>query len=369
MLNEPIAHLVWLQGRRAADDVEDYYEVARAGDKSVDGSDPFPVYASPSDAERHERAPKSEMLEIAVAAVLEADKEFRSNMPSDWEGDPLSDELDGLRRIVEALSDVPSPPAAVQEPVAVKAVAWRCKDFADGWILDASERSAREYQKKTGCVMQPLYAEPPAVSVVVDNISDEQLRHIADSKDTAACRSRIRSALSNSQSDPAPEIACPCTTFEQDEDCPVGQPSLLCSACGGKGIVPIETVVALAAEMLKVAEQVDELEDPFAAWESIELFNSHHNQMQKALCKIAGMVDDEDADLDDAISIANAALPVQDPPPPPEIAALRAENSNAHPANQIIGQIEELFPDWRSYRDLIDCIECTLHELRKGSRS
>lgn len=44
---KPVCHLVWLQGRRAADDVEDYYEVARPGDKCVDGSDPFPVYASP----------------------------------------------------------------------------------------------------------------------------------------------------------------------------------------------------------------------------------------------------------------------------------------------------------------------------------
>lgn len=43
---QPVAHLVWLQGRRAIDDVEDYYEVARPGDKSVDGSDPFPVYAA-----------------------------------------------------------------------------------------------------------------------------------------------------------------------------------------------------------------------------------------------------------------------------------------------------------------------------------
>ncbi len=69
-------------------------------------------------------------------------------------------------------------------------------------------------------------------------------------------------------------ISCPCTTFEQNEDCPVGQPSLLCSACEGKGVASIESVVALAAEMLKVAEQVDELEDPFAAWESIELLKS-----------------------------------------------------------------------------------------------
>lgn len=52
MSEEPICHLVWLQGRRAADDVEDYYEVARPGDKSADGSDPFPVYSkTPSNSE------------------------------------------------------------------------------------------------------------------------------------------------------------------------------------------------------------------------------------------------------------------------------------------------------------------------------
>lgn len=46
-LQEPVAHLVWLQGRPAIDDVVDYYEVARSGDKSADGSEPFPVYAQP----------------------------------------------------------------------------------------------------------------------------------------------------------------------------------------------------------------------------------------------------------------------------------------------------------------------------------
>lgn len=45
---------------------------------------------------------KDEMLRLAVAAVLEADTEFRSNMMPGWEGDPLSDEIDGLRRIFEA---------------------------------------------------------------------------------------------------------------------------------------------------------------------------------------------------------------------------------------------------------------------------
>lgn len=36
-------------------------------------------------------------------------------------------------------------------------------------------------------------------------------------------------------------------------------------------------------------------------------------------------------------------------------------------ADQIIGQIEEHFPNWRSYRDLIDCIVCTLHDLRAAA--
>jgi hypothetical protein len=36
-------------------------------------------------------------------------------------------------------------------------------------------------------------------------------------------------------------------------------------------------------------------------------------------------------------------------------------------ADQIIGQIEERFPNWRSYRDLIDCIDCTLHQLRSDA--
>lgn len=33
-------------------------------------------------------------------------------------------------------------------------------------------------------------------------------------------------------------------------------------------------------------------------------------------------------------------------------------------ADQIIGEIERRFPNWRSYRNLLDCIDWTLHELR-----
>lgn len=83
-------------------------------------------------------------------------------------------------------------------------------------------------------------------------------------------------------------IDCPCTTFEQDDDCPVGFPSLLCSVCDGKGIATIDDVVALAAEMLKIAEQVDELADPFAAWETIDLVKNQNGRLREALEKISG---------------------------------------------------------------------------------
>lgn len=41
---KPVAYLVWQQGRIAIDDVVDYFEVAKEGDKSVDGSAAFPVW-------------------------------------------------------------------------------------------------------------------------------------------------------------------------------------------------------------------------------------------------------------------------------------------------------------------------------------
>ncbi|NTF67915.1 hypothetical protein [Rhizobium rhizogenes] len=197
MPNEPIAHLVWLQGRRAADDVEDYYEVARPGDKSVDGSDPFPVYASPSDAERHERSPKSNMLEIAIAAVLEADKEFRSNMPSEWDGDPLSGELDGLRRIFEAHLSAPPPPAAVQEPVAVKALEW--VEASSGYWKAHSVGGRYSTYRVSYALGFDLRRDGESIGEY--HLSLEAAKTAAQ----ADYEYRIRSALSTSQSDPAPQ--------------------------------------------------------------------------------------------------------------------------------------------------------------------
>lgn len=98
-------------------------------------------------------------------------------------------------------------------------------------------------------------------------------------------------------------LACPCTTFQQDEDCEVGYPSLLCTACDGKGITTVDKVVALAAEMMKVAEQVDELEDPFAAWETIDLLKSQNEQFRK----LAAPSPQSTVDADAVINLVVAA--------------------------------------------------------------
>jgi transcription elongation factor Elf1 len=52
-------------------------------------------------------------------------------------------------------------------------------------------------------------------------------------------------------------------------------------------------------------------------------------------------------------------------PPPSTSQGARTPPENV--ADRIIGEIEARFPNWQSYRDLIDCIDCTLHELRRQS--
>ena len=44
-------------------------------------------------------------------------------------------------------------------------VAWRVKDFADGWILCATEKQARREARDCGNLVQPLYALPVAPSL------------------------------------------------------------------------------------------------------------------------------------------------------------------------------------------------------------
>lgn len=82
---------------------------------------------------------------------------------------------------------------------------------------------------------------------------------------------------------PAEHTPCPCTLIEQAEDCPVGYPSMICGVCKGTGNTTPEQVTALACEMLKIASDIGGPEDPFAAWESIDLLKSHIKQLRKAL--------------------------------------------------------------------------------------
>ncbi|MGL3208714.1 hypothetical protein [Bradyrhizobium sp. BR 1433] len=49
-----------------------------------------------------------------------------------------------------------------------------------------------------------------------------------------------------------------------------------------------------------------------------------------------------------------------------EIRARLASLEEVAPADAMIAQIEERFPNWRSFRDLADCIDCTLHALRQS---
>jgi hypothetical protein len=43
-------------------------------------------------------------------------------------------------------------------------VAWRVKDFADGWILFSNENGASRYASETGALMQALAAQEDSTS-------------------------------------------------------------------------------------------------------------------------------------------------------------------------------------------------------------
>ena len=84
---------------------------------------------------------------------------------------------------------------------------------------------------------------------------------------------RILAAL-QPDTERAEPVACPCTMFEQDESCPEGYPSLLCGVCNGTGTTSREKVAALAAEMLRIANDLGEPEDPFVAWGKMQHLNA-----------------------------------------------------------------------------------------------
>jgi len=59
-----------------------------------------------------------------------------------------------------ALGSTPEPAAGAVELLASQPVAWRVKDFANGWILRHSETEARLQAEGTGNRIEPLYARP-----------------------------------------------------------------------------------------------------------------------------------------------------------------------------------------------------------------
>lgn len=48
------------------------------------------------------------------------------------------------------------------------------------------------------------------------------------------------------------------------------------------------------------------------------------------------------------------------------LAAASARIGELESADKMISEIEKRFPDWKSHRDLVDCIDVTLHHLRRG---
>jgi hypothetical protein len=102
-----------------------------------------------------------------------------------------------------------------------------------------------------------------------------------------------------------------------------------------------------------------------------------HNAIAAYLAILPASVDGRDAVIEacDLLAERKYGNPARSPG---HNARLVLERALSHPAtddaarleekvaDEIIGQIEERFPNWRSYRDLIDCIDCTLHALRGG---
>lgn len=89
-----------------------------------------------------------------------------------------------------------------------KAVAWRVKDFADGWILyGESEAEARKYAAESGAVIEPLYASPPRQDgefVLVPREPTEEM------KLRGARQLKFNDLLFAGRSDPVPTDAHSC---------------------------------------------------------------------------------------------------------------------------------------------------------------
>lgn len=193
---------------------------------------------------------------------------------------------DELRRVIASLAS-PSP----VHHVSVTYTQAECDEMCEIAERDGYEKAVQEIDQLTGGDGEYR------VSMLVGGGVDDE-RHTPDAPamiQRIVDRFEILNLLDDAtktgrdQPDdgPSPQsnlsVPCPCTLIEQDEDCPVGYPSLICGVCEGKGHATPEQVTALACEMVKIASDMGEPEDPFAAWESIDLIRSQHGQLRAAL--------------------------------------------------------------------------------------
>lgn len=75
---------------------------------------------------------------------------------ADMEGWTPGDDHNDFRRIYKAMLAA-SPQPSDERVLAMRPVAWRCKDYADGWIIFQDEQAAYKYHEQTDCTMQGLY--------------------------------------------------------------------------------------------------------------------------------------------------------------------------------------------------------------------
>lgn len=106
---------------------------------------------------------------------------------------------------------------------------------------------------------------------------------------------------------PQTNAPCPCTLIEQDESCPIGYPSMICGVCRGIGSTTPEQVTALACEMIKISSDIGEPEDPFAAWESIDLIRTErahfYKQFQVAWAALTPVSENEKRGMERVLAI------------------------------------------------------------------
>ena len=93
-----------------------------------------------------------ELIDLAIQAYRKGYAEIVADERSlpDLYGYPMA-------RVIEAVL-AHREPALDEGEKYRKPVAWRVKDFADGWIVFDTERSAQRYAEGAGNLVQPLYA-------------------------------------------------------------------------------------------------------------------------------------------------------------------------------------------------------------------